>query len=125
MRKITFTRDDTKETRVIEIRALKRREIRDLKDCGYNYIGCVPKVETAEETIDRALQTVLSRNDLEFLDECDNKEAQRCWQELLKETYGSRDEEKNLSATTSGTPTESVSNTASNAKGTKNSHPSA
>lgn len=120
MRKETFTRADTGDKRQIEIRALKRKEIRELKDCGYNYLGCVPTVDTAEEAIDRALGLVLSENDLEFLDECDNQEAQRCWKELLKETYGSKEEEKNLSATTSGTPIQSGLNTAKNVADTKN-----
>lgn len=121
MRKVTFTRADTGETRQIKIRSLKRKEIRELKDCGYNYIGCVPTIETLEATVDRALNTVLSQEDLEFLDECENKESQRCWNELLKETYGDKEEEKNLSATTSGTPTESGLNTATPAMDSKSS----
>lgn len=125
MRHVTFTRADTGETRMIAIRALKRKEIRGLKNVGYNYVGCVPTVETLEETVDRALGLVLSENDLEFLDECDNKESQRCWNELLKETYGSKDEEKNSSATTSGTPTESGLNTAPPAADIKSSPPPA
>ena len=125
MRKTIFTRGDTGETRQVEIRALKRKEIRSLKDCGYNYLGCVPSLETAEEAIDKALGMVLSQNDLDFLDECDNQEAQRCWKELLKETYGSRDEEKNSSATTSGTPTADESTIATSAEDTKSNHQSA
>ena len=125
MRTETFTRSDTGEKRKINIRALKRKEIRSLKNVGYNYVGCVPTIETLEETIDRALDLALSENDLEFLDECDNQEAQRCWNELLKETYGSKDEEKNSSATTSGIPTPSESNTAKNVQDTKNSPPPA
>ena len=121
MRTETFTRSDTGEKRKINIRALKRKEIRSLKNVGYNYVGCVPTIETLEETIDRALDLALSENDLEFLDECDNQEAQRCWNELLKETYGSKDEEKNSSATTSGIPTPSESNTAENVQDTKSS----
>lgn len=125
MRHVDFTRSDTGKTRVVEIRALKRREIRDLKDVGYNCTGCLPQLETADDTVDRGLQTVLSRDDLDFLEECDNQETIRCWQELLKETYGSRDEEKNLSATSGGIPTDGGLNTANPAKDMQNSPPPA
>jgi hypothetical protein len=53
------------------------------------------------------LEMVLTDDEQLFLDECENDQAMKCWRALLKETYGSKDEEKNLSATGSGTTTES------------------
>jgi hypothetical protein len=106
MRKITVTREDTNESRDIKIRPLKRKEIRALTNCGYNYLGCVPAMETAQEAVDQALNMVMSEDDLAFIDECPTSATQDLWRAVLKETYGSKDEEKNSSATTSGTLTE-------------------
>lgn len=125
MRVKTFTRDDTGETREIKIRALKRKEIRDLSDYGYDYAKCIPGLDVAHDAVDKSLSMVLTDEDLCFLDECDNREQIRCWQELLKETYGSEDEEKNLSATTGGTLTSPESSIAGAAVATKNNPPPA
>jgi hypothetical protein len=102
-RQITITRSDTGESRTLNIRALKRKEIKTLSGLGYSYIGCVPKMETAGEAVDKALEAVLDEQTLAFLDECDNSAVKDTWRAVLKETYGDKDEEKNLSATTSGT----------------------
>lgn len=125
MREKTFTREDTGEKRLIKIRALKRKEIRDLYDCGYDYAKCIPALEKAHEAVDRGLNAVLTKEDLSFLDECENHEQIRCWTELLKETYGSEDEEKNLSATTGGTLTSEESSIAGTVVATKNDRPPA
>jgi len=95
MRTVTVKNHDTKEERQIHLRPLKRKEIRSLKDCGYTYLGCVPSLETAYDTVDKALDLVLSDDALAFLDECSNSEAKLVWEGILKETYGDREEEKN------------------------------
>lgn len=125
MREKTFTRDDTGEKRLIKIRALKRKEIKGLSDCGYDYAKCIPTLENSHEAVDRGLNTVLTKEDLAFLDECENPEQIRCWTELLKETYGSEDEEKNLSATTNGTQTSNGSSIAGTVVATKSDLPPA
>jgi len=91
--------------KLIEIRGLTRGEIKQLADLGYTYFGCVPTMETANQAQDKCLAMVLSEDDLAFVDTCSNKDAIRVWTEILKETYGAPDEEKNLSSTSDGSQT--------------------
>ena len=107
MRTTTIKRNDTNETLDISLRPLKRREIRELAPFGYTYLGCSPKFETAQDAVDKSLEMVLTKKEQKFLDECDARTIKDVWSELLKETYGDRDEEKNLLNTTAGTLTES------------------
>lgn len=95
MRKVTVKQSDTGKERDINICSLKRKEIKELSDYGYTYLGCVPTLETAQDTVDKGLGYVLSEEDQAFLDECDNSEFKRLWNELLKETYGDPKAEKN------------------------------
>lgn len=90
------------EGREFEIRALTRGEIKDLKDLGYSYFGCVPSMENAIESQDKCLGTQLSKEDLEFLDTCSARSGTELWTEILKETYGAPDEEKNSLSTSDG-----------------------
>lgn len=120
MRVKEFKREDTGETRKIQIRALKKKEIRSLKEYGYGSFFFKPDGEHPDDAIDKALEAVLSAEELEFLDECGNTESTRAWKEMLKETYGAKEEEKNSPATTGGTGTKTASNTAESAPPTEN-----
>jgi len=91
--------------KLIEIRALTRGEIKLLKDHGYTYVNCPVTIETANETQEKCLEKVLSDDDLAFLDTCSNVDVTKVWMEILKETYGAPDEEKNLQSTSDGTQT--------------------
>lgn len=95
MRVIDITQPDGKKTRKLKLRSLTGKEIRNLAELGYTYLGCVPKVETATDAIDGALACVLSKEDRKFLDDCENRTIKEVWSDVLKETYGDRDEEKN------------------------------
>lgn len=119
MRTVEIERSDTGEKRTIKVFALKRKQIRALSDRGFTPLGFFPPGDNEREIVqamvaatEDALETVLSDDDLAFLDECDNLAAKKVWDALYKETYGDKDEEKNSSATTSGTPTAEGSNTA-------------
>lgn len=81
--------------RKIEIRPLTRAEIRSLKDCGYSFLGCIPDMKTANDAQERAMGLVLGKDDIAFLDDCPNRDATEVWKEILKETYGDPEEEKN------------------------------
>lgn len=94
--------------REIEIRALTRGEIKGLRDYGYTYMGCkTPTLDTANDCQDEALKIVVSSDDLEFLDTRPLRDATCVWTEILKETYGAQDEEKNSSGTSDGSQTKS------------------
>lgn len=81
--------------RKIEVRSLTRGEIKSLKDCGYTCLGCVPDLKTADAAQEKALEKVLSSDDITFLDERPNRDSTEVWKGILKETYGDPDEEKN------------------------------
>lgn len=91
--------------RDIEIRGLTRKEVRDLEPYGFSCLACVPVYETADQAMEKVFDLVLSREDRAFLDDCPNSDSITVWKEILKETYGSRTEEKNLSSTSAGTAT--------------------
>lgn len=113
----------TGQTRDINIRPLTRREIKRLKDCGYTSFGVNFKEETLENIMERSIETILSQDDLTFLDDCPVSECRRCWQAINKETYGAGDEEKNSSTTSGGTKTGSESNTATGAENPETAPP--
>ncbi len=110
------TRADGGEVRSINLRPLSRKEIRGMKDIGYTFFGWQGRVEDVDEALDTAFAKVLTEDDRAFLEECGNKESYRIWQELLKETYGDRTEEKNSSTTSAGDTTGTGPNTAGGAE---------
>ncbi len=88
-----------------EIRAMTRGEIKHLKDYGYSYFGCVPSMDNAIEAQDKCLEMQLDKEQMKLLDDCSAKSGTQIWTEILKETYGAADEEKNSQSTSSGTRT--------------------
>ena len=91
------------DNRVIQVRGLTRREIRDqLKDLGFSSTLCRPTIVTAETALETAFNIVLDPADIEFLDDQPNPVTLKVWKEILKETYGDPDEEKNLNGTSDG-----------------------
>lgn len=93
------------ECEKIAIRSLTRQEIKDMADLGYTYLGCAPSMDTANQAVDAALERVLSPEDMARLNSLPNRATLACWKEILKETYGAQDEEKNLPGTSDGTQT--------------------
>jgi len=88
------------------VRSLTRGEIKSLKNCGYTYFGCLPTIEQANDAIDKVFKMQFTNKELLFLDKCTNKEARSLWEEILKETYGAKDEEKNSQSTSDGSSIE-------------------
>ncbi len=86
-----------------KVRPLTRGEIKSLKDCGYTYNSCVPTIEKANDALDKAFEIQFSKDEVTFLDDCTNKQGIKLWNEILKETYGAKEEEKNSDSTSSGT----------------------
>lgn len=92
--------------RTIQVRGLTRYEVKCLKDCGYSFFQCIPKKETAEEAVEKALELVLDPETVEWLETRTMKENLEVWTAILKETYGSGEEEKNSKSTSNGSATE-------------------
>lgn len=88
-----------------QIRALTRAEIRKLEPFGFSFLACVPTYETANQAQDAVFDLVLVKSEKKKLEQLPNREVTRLWSEILKETYGAPDEEKNLSGTSDGSQT--------------------
>lgn len=86
------------------VRALKRREVKQLKKEGFN-LGYL-EAEKADDCMDRVFGMVFSAPELDAIEDLDQHEAIKLWNDVLKETYGAKDEEKNLSRSGNGSPTE-------------------
>lgn len=81
------------DTHKYEIRALKRKEVKQLRKNGYILTALDPK--TAEDAMDIVFEMVFTSEQLTQIDEMPNPDALKLWSGILKETYGAPDEEKN------------------------------
>ncbi len=85
----------------IEVRGLKRKEIKPLKKYGYFRSRFVPVIDDGDdgqgldEAVDAVLDKVLSKDDLKALDDCEPRWTNEVWLAVIKETYGAPEEEKN------------------------------
>ncbi|MBI9092198.1 MAG: hypothetical protein JEZ12_23545 [Desulfobacterium sp.] len=81
--------------KVIEIRSLTKKEIKQLKEHGYTYLGCRPNMDNLEGVIDDAFDVVLDKETINYLDDKPMSDTKKVWGAILKETYGDPGEEKN------------------------------
>ena len=86
-------REVTINGKLFQVRGLKRKEVKQLRKEGLPLMNLQP--ENAEEAQDRVFEMVFNEGELAIIDEMDNKDALRLWQEILAETYGVGDETKN------------------------------
>jgi hypothetical protein len=86
-------RESHYEGRTFEVRALKRKEVKELKKAGFVISNLNP--ENADDCLDRVFSMVFSPEDIEYIDNMPNHKAIALWRDILKETYGAKDEEKN------------------------------
>ena len=86
-------RNVTYEDQEFEVRALKRKHIRDLNKKGLP-LENVPR-ERADECMDEVFKTVFEKDELKKIDELEYHNAMALFKDVIKETYGARDEEKN------------------------------
>lgn len=93
----------TMKGKKVFMRSLTRGEIKQLKKYGYTIFGCVPDFDQSSDAMDECFKLVLSEDQIAYLDSVPNKKVIDVWKEILAETYGSQDEEKNLSGVSDGT----------------------
>lgn len=98
MRKITL------DQQTFKVRALKFKEIEMLDDEGIDLTSIPPS--KAFKTMKRVFGLVFQEDELAAIRELDFNESLALWGAVLKETYGARDEEKNLSRSGNGSQTE-------------------
>ena len=91
------------KSKVFNIRSLTRGEIKDLREDGMNLAALT--VENANEAQDRAAELMLSKSQLEQYYKMEPKETLPLWIAIMKETYGAKDEEKNLPKSGAGSQT--------------------
>jgi hypothetical protein len=113
--------------KTVKIRSIKRSEqAGGLDQCGYHLLfysppmlpdGSADRLKT-EEGIDLVLNAVIGADVIKAVDDAGGAAALRkVWFEIIKETYGSKEEEKNLSPAGNLTPTPSGPAIASPAEG--------
>ncbi len=91
------------DTITLSVRGLTRNEVKQLKKEGFNLMNPAP--ETAEELLDTVLETTLTDEQVTILGDKPYRCTTDVFQAVMKETFGAPDEEKNLSATSSGEAT--------------------
>lgn len=88
MRQITLPDKTT-----IEVRGLTRKEVKEFRAKGINFSAM--QVGDAEEILDDVFSKIFTPEQIEKVDELENKYAIGIWNACLKETFGAPDEEKN------------------------------
>jgi len=84
----------TLSTGPADVRPLTRGEIKQGADIGFGALQFKLTVENFDATLDYALGTQLSQ---EAIDKMSAPDARKFFQAIIAETWGSEDEEKNLS----------------------------
>lgn len=80
--------------REIEIRGLKRKEVKQLRQEHGIDLGNL-RLAQAEEATDKVFEIVLSPEEIEFLDDQCNAEAVAVFRAIMNATYGREEEKKN------------------------------
>ena len=92
--------------RVFNIRGLTRKEIKSLKKYGFTYVGPNLSLETLDDAMDAAFEVVLTADEINTLDDLVHADSTLpIWNAILAETYGSKEEEKNLKTSGAGLQT--------------------
>ena len=79
--------------RKFQVRGLKRKEIRALREQGFVLLAL--KGEDLDAAQDATFEIVFGPEDLAAIDEMDNRDALKLWDAILRETYPAADEIKN------------------------------
>jgi len=97
----------------IDVRGLTGKEIKKLQAEGIpvsrlniDVVKLAQDLDLAEETMDKVLDTVLTDEQKEILDDQPNKQILKVWGAVVKETWGAPDEEKNSSRSGPGPQTQ-------------------
>ncbi len=86
------------------VRGLKRKEVKKLKKDGFNIMGGLDQ-DQADDAMDKVFELIFDESEIEQLDDLVFSKAMEIWVTVLKETFGAKDEEKNLSGSGGGPQT--------------------
>ena len=99
-----------REVNGVKVRGLTRKELREFKRYGFYFSYYNPPIldiELTDEGIEKAMDLcVLEPDALSALEDRPHKETMQVFGGIVKETYGAKDEEKNLPGSGSGSQTE-------------------
>jgi len=90
--------------KTLTVRGLTRKEMRSLKRKGFD-IGKL-QVEQVDDLLDLIFPMIFDKSEVELIDDATYKVGNDIWTDILKETFGSKDEEKNLPKSGDGSQTE-------------------
>jgi len=90
--------------KVLSIRGLKRKEIKSLRKKGFEISAL--KIAQVDDLLDDVFPMIFNEQDVELIENSTYKEGTKIWTAILKETYGNKDEEKNLPTSGDGSQTE-------------------
>jgi len=99
-----------REVNGVKVRGLTRKEIREFKPYGFYFSYYNPpifKMDTVDEGIEKVMDLcVLDPEALKLLEEQSHKKTMEVFGGIVKETYGAKDEEKNLPTSGNGSQTD-------------------
>jgi len=100
-----------REVNGVKVRGLTRKELRDLKEYGFYFSYYSPPIlnmNLVDEGIQKVMDLCVQDPDaLKALEEQPHKKTMEVFGGIVKETYGARDEEKNLPTSGDGSQTQS------------------
>ena len=96
----------------VKVRSLTRKEVKGLKEFGFYLSFYSPPIldpELVDEGIEKVLELcVLDKDAFAALEDTDHIKTMEVFSGITKETYGARDEEKNLPTSGNGSQTNGV-----------------
>jgi len=99
-----------REIHDVKVRALPRKEVKSLKAYGFYLSFYSPPIhdpELVDEGIEKVLDLcALDKDAFAALEDTDHIKTMEVFSEITKETYGARDEEKNLPTSGNGSQTD-------------------
>ncbi len=105
-------RERTINKKTYMCRSLTRKEVKSLKEYGFYSQLYSPPIgndfEKTEEGFDKVLEIVFSKEEIESFDHISNPEVNSLFQDIIKETYGVEEEEKNLQKSGDGAQTQNA-----------------
>lgn len=100
----------SREVHGVKVRGLTRKEVKGLKEFGFYLSFYSPPIEDparVDEGVEKVLGLcVLDPAAFELLEDQDHNKTTQVFSAICRETYGARDEEKNLPKSGNGSQTD-------------------
>ena len=101
-----------REVNGVKVRGLTRKELREFKQYGFYFSYYNPpilKMDLVDEGIEKVMDLCVQDPEaLKALEQAPHKKTMEVFGGIVKETYGAKDEEKNLPTSGNGSQTENA-----------------